>query len=157
MKYIETDAAFSPCTKYRYTLYRRWSAETGITAAFIGLNPSTADATQDDPTIRRCVGFAMSWGCVGMYMLNAYAFRATDPKVMKAHHAPIGTDNNDYIQSVSRSCYFKVACWGAHILSMRQESIKAMVKGLQCFGLTAGGFPKHPLYLAKDTHLIDFS
>ena len=78
-------ATFSECRKYRYTLWRRWDGlfASGY-AMFIGLNPSTADETNDDPTIRRCIGYARDWGYGGLCMTNLFAFRATLPKNMKA-------------------------------------------------------------------------
>ena len=75
----ELSATFSPCRRWRYTLLRRWEPANLIVVAFIGLNPSTADETLDDPTIRRCIGFAKAWGAGGMYMLNLFGWRSTDP------------------------------------------------------------------------------
>jgi len=81
-------ALFSTCRTYRYALYRQLDQANQTTVAFIGLNPSTADETKDDPTIRRCVGFARSWGFGFLLMQNLFAFRATDPRVMKAADDP---------------------------------------------------------------------
>jgi hypothetical protein len=74
-------AEFSDCGTYRYALWRTWNAlQPGV--LFVGLNPSTADATTDDPTIRRCIGFAKRWGYGGITMANVFAYRATDPREM---------------------------------------------------------------------------
>lgn len=91
------DAVFSPCQRYRYWLERRFSEGDG-TAVFVMLNPSTATAETNDPTIRRCIGFARSWGCDYLVVVNIFAFRATDPKVMKAEADPVGSDNDRHLQ-----------------------------------------------------------
>ena len=156
MNYLATDALMSNCERYRWLLHRRWAPELTKTVMFIGLNPSTADALQDDPTIRRCVGFAKAWGCPAMYMMNAYAFRATDPKEMKRSSEPIGAKCDQYLLEIAGLCSIHVACWGAHIETYRQSELKRMLPRLKCFGVTAKGFPKHPLYLAGDTKLVDF-
>src|SRR4051812_29172166 len=75
-------AELSPCRRYRYELWRKW--DEGEVCCFIGLNPSTADETTDDATIRKCRKYAKRWGFAGMLMLNVFAFRATNPADMKA-------------------------------------------------------------------------
>ena len=88
---VESSATFSHCRKYRYTLWRNWAGlmPTGKGyAMFVGLNPSTADETNDDPTIRRCIAFAKAWGYDALCMTNIFAFRATNPMVMLAQPAP---------------------------------------------------------------------
>lgn len=79
MTYLESSADVSACGRYRYWLSRRLSMGER-TILFVGLNPSTADAALDDPTIRRCVGFARAWGFDWLFMGNVNAFRSTDPK-----------------------------------------------------------------------------
>lgn len=152
----ESDALFSDCMRYRYILFRRWGDKVHPTCMFIGLNPSTADEVNDDPTVRRCIRFAQSWGCNSMYMMNAYAFRATDPAVMKRQGYPVGIENDFHLSRVADICSIHVACWGVHIETHRQFDLKRLLPTLKCFGLTSGGCPKHPLYLAKDTELVDF-
>ena len=90
-------AIFSPCRTWRYTLTRDWLLGNGERVAFIGLNPSTADETLDDPTIRRCINYAKAWGYSGMTMLNLFGYRATDPEDMKAFREPIGPENDAHI------------------------------------------------------------
>lgn len=171
----EIGATFSPCRTYRYCLWRRWQpnlTRNGFfgegseeyespsrLAAFIGLNPSTADETQDDPTIRRCIGFAKSWGCNGLVMLNIFAFRATDPKEMKKSPDPVGPENDTCLRRVCSIIPTVVACWGTHGAFMsRGPLVRANFAGwwsggkrLQHLGLTKHGHPKHPLYLKADT------
>lgn len=141
-------AVFSPCRKYRYALWRKWDDRLDAKmVAFIGLNPSTADETQDDPTIRRCIGFAKAWGYGSLCMLNLFAFRATDPKEMLAADDPVGPDNDFTIQRMSLrvDC---VAAWGTHGTHRgRDKAVRGMVENLHYLRLTKDGHPAHPLYL----------
>lgn len=151
---LDTGALFSPCRRWRYLLWRRWDHDKGI-CAFIGLNPSTADETEDDPTIRRCIRFAKDWGYGSLWMLNAYAFRATDPHVMKAQGAnALGPLNNEYIAQTVALCGMVVAGWGTHCHPAREQAIAEIVNAsnrpLYCLGLTKDGHPRHPLYLRAD-------
>ena len=125
--------------------------------AFVGLNPSTADESIDDQTIRRCKGFAKEWGFDGMYMLNAYAFRATDPRDMKAADDPVGPDTDDWLRYYGANSIEVVACWGVHCEPSRESAVcKAIGRPIKCLGRTKDGRPKHPLYLRADTKLEDF-
>lgn len=144
------DAIISQCKKYRYTLMRRWD-KTKPLVGFIGLNPSTADANQDDPTIRRCRNFSKSWGYGGMIMVNLFAFRATDPKVMKAHDEPVGDSNDFFLNYVDEQCPLVVACWGNHGSHLdRDLAVYNMMSGLDCLKVSKSGQPAHPLYLKAD-------
>lgn len=152
---LDTGALFSACRRWRYLLWRRWDPSRDV-CMFIGLNPSTADETTDDPTIRRCKRFARDWGYGAVWMLNAYAFRATDPKVMKAVGVnALGPQNNQYIMQAARCAGLVVAAWGTHCDITRQAEIHGLVRRvgrpLHHLGLTNGGHPRHPLYLRADT------
>lgn len=152
---IDSGAEFSDCKKYRYTLWRRWSS--GPVVMFIGLNPSTADETNDDPTIRRCIGFAKRWGFGGMFMMNAYAFRATLPKDMKRQKDPVGPGNDAAILRVSRLANLIVGAWGVHCETSRESRVCEIVGcNVFCLGKTKGGRPRHPLYLNSLTQLEVF-
>lgn len=154
--FISRSAKFSDCRRYRYFLDIVWDV-TKPKAAFIGLNPSTADEVNDDPTIRRCRGFAESWGCGGMRMLNLFALRATDPKVMLIDADPGGPENDlcDLLDGITGP---RVACWGTHGLHMEMGNYyREMLPDLQCFGRNRDGSPKHPLYLRATTRLEKFS
>lgn len=134
-----------------YALWRTWSEDDGH-VMFIGLNPSTADETEDDPTIRRCIGFAKSWGYGGIYMLNLFAFRATDPQVMKAAADPVGPSNDEFLCMYAESAGLVVVAWGAHgVHHRRDEAVRRLISPLHHLGLTKSGQPKHPLYLRGDT------
>lgn len=147
---ISCSASFSPCRRYRYELWRRWA--TGPYAMFIGLNPSTADETQDDPTIRRCINFAKAWGYSALCMTNLFAFRATDPRDMKAEAFPIGGHHNDLsLRSLSESAGVVIAAWGVHGTHLdRAADVVKLIPNLQCLGLSKEGHPRHPLYLKAD-------
>jgi hypothetical protein len=149
---------FSECRRFRYTLTREWDASLSK-VAFIGLNPSTADEMQDDPTIRRCIGFAKTWGYGGLLMLNIFAFRATKPadmwKAWKAGVDIIGGSRNWtedlQIYALEHKCARVIAAWGTHGGS-RGTSVMLNWQHpeLECLGLNANGSPKHPLYLKGD-------
>lgn len=156
-------AVFSEDRMYRYMLTRQWD-NTKPYVAFVGLNPSIADENLDDPTIRRCIGYAKAWGMGGIIMVNLFAFRATDPKDMKAAKDPIGPENNRYLRNVIRDAHTVVAAWGNHGTYMgRGATVKKMYEAeqfagyihLTCLELSKNGSPKHPLYLKKD--LVPFS
>lgn len=143
---MEKDAVFSPCRKYRYGLSRRWA--DGPRAMFIGLNPSTADETTDDPTIRRCVGFARAWGYGAIVMTNLFAFRATQPDDMKREPDPIGPENDITLKLLQATAGIVVAAWGVHGTHLqRDRQVRRMIQPLHCLRLTKGGHPGHPLYL----------
>jgi hypothetical protein len=105
---IRSGAVISDCQQYRYSLTRVW-AENAPRACFIMLNPSIADATINDPTIRRCIGFAIEMGCGSLEVVNLFAFRATDPKAMKQADDPIGPENDRYLIEAAQ-CAAQVIC-----------------------------------------------
>ena len=144
-------AIFSPCRKYRYALWRQWDAGRPD-CAFIGLNPSTADEIVLDPTLRRCKGYAQDWGYGGIVMLNLFAYRATDPKDMKAQLDPVGPENDDYIWAITDAIHMVVCAWGAHgSYQQRDESVIVTIQAdMHALALTKDGHPRHPLYLKKD-------
>lgn len=148
-------AVFSPDRVYRYELRRTWG-EGGV-VAFIGLNPSTADETLDDPTIRRCIGFAKRWGYGHLVMLNLFAFRATDPREMKAAIHPIGPENDKHIVQVARRADLVVCAWGVHgsYQGRDQDVLNILPVHPQALGVTKDGYPKHPLYLPATAELVD--
>ena len=152
-------AIFSPCRGYRYTLTRTWDPERPP-VAWIGLNPSTADEREDDPTIRRCMGFARSWGAGGIIMLNLFAYRSTDPRKLHTmgRDACVGRKNDKHLLRIAQQGHPMVACWGTHgALHGRDREVASLLGflRLRCLGLTKDGHPKHPLYLAGDTKLMD--
>lgn len=153
---MNTWAHFSSDRRFRYQLVREWDA-TLPKAAFIALNPSTADETEDDPTIRRCIGFARSWGKGGLLMLNIYAYRATLPadmwRAQKRGVDIIGGPSNwvDALKGyvAEQNCDVVVAAWGSHG-AKRQDDVVSRWPDLTCLGFNSDGTPKHPLYLKAD-------
>lgn len=154
-------AVLSPCGTYRYTLDRVWDASLPV-AVYVMLNPSTANATEDDRTIRRCISFAKREGAGGITVINLFALRSTDPDALRAHPAPIGALNNRWICAVlCKDPGVVIAAWGAHAFAKDRavdvlRSIAAHNVPVKCLGTTKDGHPRHPLYLAADTPLIDF-
>lgn len=144
-------ATIDPSGTYRYSLWRKWDEDNLTMLRWVLLNPSTADAEQDDPTIRRCIGYAKSWGFGGMVVLNLFALRATDPKELKrTMRDPIGPDNDKWIDDVMLKGTFAVAGWGAGgALGGRGAAMHRLYPEMRCLGLTKDGHPRHPLYLPK--------
>lgn len=153
-------ALVSADTRYRYTLYRKWSDDPPVT--FIMLNPSTADALEDDPTIRKCAGFAARWRCGAIYVGNLFAFRATKPADMRRVHDPVGVENQKHVLRLMAQSPMTVCAWGAHGNYQNQDKIfLSWVSGvlpinIKIFGLTKNGQPQHPLMLPYSTSLIDW-
>lgn len=143
-------AEFSEDRIYRYFLRRTWEVSKPF-AMFIGLNPSTADECTDDPTIRRCIGFAKSWGYGGLCMANLFAYRATRPKLMKATQNPIGDENDTWLKGLSKNAGVVVAAWGNDGQYMdRSKTVKEMIPCLHYLKLNKSGEPAHPLYQKGD-------
>lgn len=160
---IARGARISKCGLYRYVLGRRWSPH-GEPATFVMLNPSTADASLDDPTIRRCIGFAKSWGAGGLHVLNLYALRATDPRELARADDPVGPDCDEYLYRHLRAAVMAgrpvVAAWGAHPFArQRARDVHGMLHAVdwRCLGTTADGSPRHPLYLRRDAELAPWT
>lgn len=159
---IESGAEFSRDRVYRYRLWRIWS--TGPRLAVIGLNPSTADETQDDPTVRRCIGYAHRWGFGGLEMLNLFGYRATNPRELRDcsmlhEHYINGPSNSSVLYQTAERVIATggaVLCawgnWG--LLNNRWaevgDGLTAYEIPAACLGLTAAGQPRHPLYLRND-------
>lgn len=150
-------ATISADGRYRYMLTRRWDV-FGPTVAWVMLNPSTADAEVDDPTIRRCMGFARDWGYGGIRVVNLYAFRATNPADLWKADDPVGPDNNINLRRVFREQLLNkapvMAAWGAFAKQDRVDEVLKMAgsERLQCLDVTQSGAPRHPLYLPKNSN-----
>lgn len=147
---MESNAIFSPDRIYRYALTRYWKKSKPY-AMFICLNPSTANETEDDPTVRRCIRYSIDWGYGGFVMTNLFGLRATDPKKMLAHPEPIGPDNDKWIKTLGDGAGIIVAGWGAmgNHLNRDQEIKELLDNQLNYLALTKKGLPRHPLYLKK--------
>ncbi len=129
---------------FRYCLSRVWDPQKRL-VLFIGLNPSTADEKNDDHTVTRCVNFAKSWGYGGILIGNLFAYRATDPRVLKRVGDPIGPENDKWLLKLSAQVEKTVAVWGNHGSYMHRDMhVRSLLKNLNCLGLTKAGQPHHP-------------
>lgn len=157
---MHKDAIISDDGTYRYWLTRArvmppddcFVVENSVN--FVMLNPSTADASVDDPTIRRCIGFADDWGFEQLVVTNLFAYRATDPKQLIGLRDAIGPDNDNQLLITAASCKKIVCAWGVNgSLGGRDAAVLDLLDGFDLYhlGLTGGGNPKHPLYLPKHT------
>lgn len=154
---IINSADFSHDRIYRYSLWRRWGGDCHDYAMFIGLNPSTADEIEDDPTIRRCMQFAMDWGYSGLCMTNLFAYRATDPKVMKIAVDPVGVENDQWLSECAVNAGIVIAAWGTEGRHMNRDSaVKMLIPDLHYLKITKNGHPGHPLYLPKTLRPIKY-
>lgn len=155
---MERSTVFSKCRKYRYTLWRQWDFTSPSYAMFIGLNPSTADEVQNDPTVARCIDYSMRWGFGALCMMNIFSFRATLPTVMKAQPNPVGKDNNRWLVEIARDASVIVAAWGTHgsHLGRHQEVIELLGDKLHCLKETKDGFSSHLLYLKKSLSPVPY-
>lgn len=139
-------AEFSPCGKYRYKLWRIWNTDLPL-AMCIGLNPSTANADKDDPTINNLRRILTTLGYGGFYMMNLFAYISSKPEVLLTCPDPLG-ENDTKLEEVRELCKDVIACWGA--FKQTEERIKQVLPrypDAKCFGLNQNGTPMHPLAL----------
>ncbi len=151
-KEVTAGATFGPRRRYRYRLWRTWDV-AAPRVLFVLLNPSTADEQVNDPTIRRCIGFARRWGFGGVEIVNIFAYRSTDPAALRAIADPIGPRNDHHIKAARRKASRCIAAWGnqgsylgrsAHVLrALRRQG------EVECLCETKIGQPGHPLYISS--------
>jgi hypothetical protein len=159
---ISRSAELSPCGRYRYLLTRTLASGNG-TCVFVMLNPSTADHTIDDQTIRQCIGFTAAWGCHRLVVVNLFAWRATLPRDMLTAIDPIGPAGDDWILRAARDADLIVCAWGEHGHhrgrgNAMRDLLRADGRTLHHLGLTKGHQqPRHPLYLARETALQEWT
>jgi hypothetical protein len=156
---LERGAAFDPTGTYRYCLWRCWDAGRPR-VTFIMLNPSTADAVRDDPTIRRCMAFVCSWGGGSLEVVNLFAYRTGRPALLRAAPDPVGPRNDWYLLRAARRADRLIAAWGNHgVLHARDRTVLHLLADqaeLFCLGTTRLGQPRHPLYVRAGTVPIVF-
>lgn len=154
-------ADISACGLYRYRLWRDWGHADGPRVCWVMLNPSTADATDDDPTIRRCIGFSRAWGAHGLTVVNLFAWRATDPRELtrRSSDITIGEGNNDVIADATARARLVICAWGSpgdtyvrKNTHVRAHDVARILRhrALHCLGTAKDGQPRHPLYLASN-------
>jgi len=164
-----TGAVLSNDGRYRYYLERHWNDLGSGTLGWVMLNPSTADALEDDPTIRRCRGFSEGLGYSGMVVCNLMAYRSTDPRLLPNDpELAEGPLRDSYLVRMALECDDIILAWGAGrpkaytqervtdtLDMLRRARSVTSIPGcfLHCLGTTKSRDPKHPLYLAADTPL----
>ncbi|MBA2677536.1 MAG: DUF1643 domain-containing protein [Ktedonobacteraceae bacterium] len=143
------------CGTYRYLLWREWNPD-GPRVTFLMLNPSIADVATNDPTLRRCIGFAQTWGFGSLEAVNLFAYRAVSPQVLRGVADPVGLENDHYLlQAAARSACIVVAWGDGGQYHNRDRAVTALLLthsyDLSCLGYTQSGCPRHPLYIRKGT------
>lgn len=164
--YIDSGADISADCKYRYKLWRQWSgtldpADEPKSCLFVMLNPSTADATTDDRTIRRCVGFAKAWKYERLEVVNLFAFRTSNPGELRALHYstdPVGPRNSEVISNAATRAGIIICAWGSNGVHMHQDKTVMGWLPDRCYALKlmADGHPWHPLYVRGDAKPFPF-
>ena len=146
-----SNAIFSSDGTYRYRLRRTWNAEKP-TLAFLMLNPSTADESKDDPTIRRCLGYANEWDYGTLLVGNLFALRSTDPSRLREHPEPVGPENDRHLSGITENANKVIAAWGTSgaLHDRGVEVAKMLDEALAALDTTKEGHPNHPLYQPKD-------
>jgi hypothetical protein len=147
----ESQAVYSPCEAYRYALTRVWDV-SAPRAVFVMLNPSTATEVQNDPTVERCERRARALGFGGFRVVNIFAYRATDPRLMRAQADPVGPGNDAALVEAAGWGDQIICAWGNHGAHLgRGAAVEALLraqgKPLFHLSLTQAGVPKHPLYI----------
>lgn len=151
---MQKGAIISTDQKFRFSLERIWTTNEPL-VLFIMLNPSTANHLEDDPTIRRCMGFARSWGYGGLLVGNLFAFRTKDPKKLKEAGFPEGQGNQNVVRGLAKRSEIVVCAWGNDQGSINDHSwLFGLGRNLHYLELSQNGVPKHPLYLKKELKLI---
>jgi len=152
---MDRSAVISRDGRYRYALRRVWDT-TKPTLLFIGLNPSTADARVDDPTLRRCIRFARTWGFGQVTVANLFAYRTPSPSELRRARDPIGPRNDAWLRRLIGDADEVAVAWGNHGSYLaRDRTVLAMLERPKCLGVSRRGLPKHPLYIRATTTLRD--
>lgn len=160
-------AIISKCQRYRYCLWR--SVGSGLfdpgkgDCLFVMLNPSTANSFENDPTIRRCIGFTERWGYSRLVVVNLFAWRSPDPESLLGADNPIGEANNETLKAAMTGCPMIICAWGANGFARASGRVAEAIEiareagrlaKLHHLGLTQDGFPRHPLYVRSDQEPI---
>lgn len=141
-------AIFSDCRKYRYVLWRSWDESKGK-VMFIGLNPSTANESSNDPTIRRVISFAKEWGFGGVYMLNLFALVSPYPEDLKGCADPVG-ENDAYLLEYSKKADRIIYAYGSFLEAVdRAKKVITMLPAGLALAINKDNTPRHPLYVPK--------
>lgn len=155
-------AVLSADERYRYRLWREVGGTALQSVVFVMLNPSTADARRDDPTIRKCIGFARGWGARRLEVVNLFAWRATNPKELPHVDEPIGRENDQTIMERAIAAEWVICAWGSNKFAQRRaREVTAMLTAagihLRCLRKSNDGHPWHPLYVPYATMPITYA
>lgn len=157
---MQRTAVFDNTGAYRYQLGRRWQA-TGANVVFVMLNPSRADDSTDDPTLRACIQFAQRWGCASLSVVNLFGYRTPHPSELKKTKDPVGADNDRYVLAAVRAADKVVLAWGNEggLLGRDRVVLTQLApyrQKLYCLQLNRSRQPRHPLYIPRGTALKQF-
>jgi hypothetical protein len=157
---VNRGASFSYCRKYRYALWRIWD-ETKPLVMFIGLNPSTANENENDPTIRSVQRISKANGYGGFYMMNCWAYVSTDPEKLRDHrwNELICEWNDNMLTTIKARCKDVVFAWGSFSIvseTGRDKELLEMFPNAKALFINKNGSPKHPLFCKSDTKLIEY-
>jgi len=152
---LERTAIFDATGDYRYRLDRQWQAQ-GSTVAFVMLNPSRADATCDDPTLRACIQFAQRWCYSSLSVVNLFGYRTPQPALLKKAKDPIGDENDEYVLKAVSEATSVVLAWGNEGGWMKRDRailnlLTPYEPKISCLAINRSGHPRHPLYIKRDT------
>lgn len=151
---LRSSAELSPCARYRYELRRVWD-DTRPLVLFVGLNPSTADATEDDNTSRVCINYAKRWGYGGLLMANLFALRSVEPRALYQAPDPVGLENDKWLKRLQAEAALVVCAWGEHGAFMnRDQIVLGFLSAPHCLTILKSGRPGHPLYKSRDLRPI---
>ena len=160
---MKKEAIISNCGKYRHWLIRSWDDSKDM-CCFIMLNPSTADADNDDPTIRRCISFSKKWGFGGFCVVNLFDLRTPKPSVLFESENPCSDRADYFIEQALNEFSQIIPAWGNHgIYQERSQEVNWMIghsflaEPARCLGFNKSGEPKHPLYVKLEQPLIDYT
>ena len=154
-------ASLSRDRRHRYRLTRRWT--DGQSIAWIMLNPSSADALHDDPTLRRCIAFSHAWGYAALTVVNLYTLRTAHPAELARATNPNRTRSNTHLRAAIRESDATIAAWGNLPASLAHATLRANFVGTLlpanalCLGLTQRGHPRHPLYVPGHTEPVSLA
>lgn len=161
--HVYSGAVLSECGTFRYRLWRIWNPEKPR-AMWVMLNPSTADASRDDPTIRKCMEFAKRWGCGGIEVVNLYAYRSSSPRALASAGYQVGPKNVETLRAMLSDLLNHVgpvvAAWGTHAAPMHGDWFRVEAdnagRTLHYLRLNKDGSPGHPLYIPYETKLTEW-
>lgn len=153
-----TGAILSPCRTYRYALWRKWDEQTQP-LVFLMLNPSTADETENDRTIKRCMHFAKREGAGGIIVGNVFALRSSKPASLYTASDPVGPENDQWVEAICLYSLKTVAAWGNESITKKRipailDLLKSKNISLYCLKKNKNGSPRHPLYCHGESPFI---